>query len=76
MVIVDDSILNRKMLCKLLRAKGHAVEEAEDGLLAIEKIKKRMIDKELDKNYYDFVLMDFVMPNMDGPSATKVILDP
>jgi CheY-like chemotaxis protein len=73
MLIVDDSNMNRKMLCKVLRAKGHAVEEAEDGLLAIEKIKKIMCNEDLDKNHYDFVLMDFIMPNMDGPSATKVI---
>jgi hypothetical protein len=34
--------MNRKMLCKLFRASGSMVEEAEDGLLAIDRVKARM----------------------------------
>ena len=69
LLIVDDSKLNRKMLCKVLRNAGHTCDEAEDGLEAIEKIKERMAIN----STYDAVLMDFVMPNMDGPTATKEI---
>jgi CheY-like chemotaxis protein len=68
-LMVDDSGLNRKLLGKLLRSAGHVVEEAEDGLQAVEVMKTRIgTDKE-----YDIILMDFIMPKMDGPSATKAI---
>jgi CheY-like chemotaxis protein len=72
-LIVDDSNLNRKLLCKLFRTLGHVVEEAEDGLLAIEKVKAKMSSSEANKACYDIILMDFVMPNMDGPTSTKII---
>ena len=78
-LVVDDSSLNRKMLCRVLRTSGHLCDEADDGLSAIEKVKLKMADGSVDslgKNRcYDVILMDFVMPNMDGPTATKVIRD-
>jgi CheY-like chemotaxis protein len=74
LLIVDDSNLNRKMLCKLFRTLGHVIDEAEDGLLAIEKVKAIMSPSEQEnKLFYDIILIDFVMPNMNGPSATRVI---
>ena len=78
-LVVDDSSLNRKMLCRVLRTSGHRCDEADDGLSAIEKVKLKMADGSMDGNgerrCYDVILMDFVMPNMDGPTATKVIRD-
>ena len=38
LLIVDDSGLNRKLLCKSLRAAGHSCDEAADGLLALNKV--------------------------------------
>ena len=76
LLIVDDSYLNRKMLCKVLRGVGHHCEEAEDGLVAIAKVRESMLlaDSGIGK-VYDAILMDFVMPNMGGPQATKMIID-
>jgi CheY-like chemotaxis protein len=65
-LVVDDSRLSRKMLVKLLAAAKHTCEEAEDGLEAVEKVKR-------GERQFDCILMDFVMPNMDGPTATKEI---
>ena len=42
LLIVDDSSLNRKMLRRLLEAQGHVCEEAFDGLIAVDMIKKKI----------------------------------
>jgi signal transduction histidine kinase len=73
-LIVDDSRLCRKMLLKCLRADGHTCFEAEDGLEAIAMVKERISHANGGVGRpYDAVLMDFIMPNMDGPTATKEI---
>jgi CheY-like chemotaxis protein len=73
-LVVDDSAMSRKMLCKILKAAGHVCEEAEDGLIALEKVKKKMSNTAIRcDNEYNTILMDFIMPNMDGPTATKEI---
>lgn len=69
-LIVDDSALNRKLLSKVLHGSGLLCEEAADGLCAIAKVKSKMASK---SGNYDVILMDFVMPNMDGPTATRAI---
>ena len=74
-LVVDDSSLNRKMLCRLLRTAGYTCDEANDGESAVEKVKARIesgIGGEM-KGFYDAILMDFVMPVMDGPTATQAI---
>jgi CheY-like chemotaxis protein len=76
-LVVDDSSLNRKMLCRLLRTAGYKCEEANDGQSAVEKVKARTESGAGtgtgSKGYYDAILMDFVMPIMDGPTATQAI---
>jgi CheY-like chemotaxis protein len=76
-LIVDDSGLNRKMLCRLLRASGYVFDEAEDGLLALNKVKAKMsvAVNGFEKGSFGVILMDYIMPNMDGPTATKAIRD-
>ena len=69
LLIVDDSALNRKMLLKTFRAAGHHCDEAEDGLKAIIKVQEKMGTSD----HYCAILMDFVMPKMDGPTATREI---
>ena len=78
-LVVDDSSLNRKMLCRLLRTAGYICEESNDGQSAVEKVRAR-IESGAEtgggtgsKGYYDAILMDFVMPIMDGPTATQAI---
>jgi CheY-like chemotaxis protein len=80
-LVVDDSKLNRKMLVKSLKTESHSCDEAEDGLEAIRMVTKRSESKtneneSFPSSYcYDAILMDFMMPIMDGPTATKVLRD-
>lgn len=124
-LVVDDSSLNKKMLCRSLRVEGHSCDEAEDGLVALHKVKEKFdlynrlksqlghsstlaavesseLKSQLGQSstldavdasetglcsnhddwhkvkeicgLYDVILMDSVMPNMEGPVATKEIL--
>ena len=73
-LVVDDSRLNRKMLLKCLQKDGHRCTEAVDGLEAVERVKQRMtFSNGGPGSPYDVILMDFIMPNMDGPTAVKEI---
>lgn len=65
-LIVDDAIVARMMLRKILTQAGYEiVGEAGNGLEAIEKYKELKPD---------IVAMDIVMPEMDGIEATKEII--
>jgi CheY-like chemotaxis protein len=65
-LVVDDQATNRAILTFLLEDDGHTVVEAENGLIAVELYEKHDID---------IVLMDVIMPVMDGKEATKKIKD-
>jgi sigma-B regulation protein RsbU (phosphoserine phosphatase) len=56
-LVVDDEALNREMLASLLRRNGLQVIEAEDGLSALAVLERQPID---------LVLLDVMMPNLDG----------
>ena len=69
-LIVDDASSNRKMVRRVLGRSISAADEAEDGLAALYKVTHKM---ERDESLYDVILIDFMMPNMDGPTATRAI---
>lgn len=57
-LVVDDFSTMRRIVRNLLKELGYTnVEEAEDGAVALQKIKG---------GNYDFVVSDWNMPNMDG----------
>lgn len=63
-LLVEDNDINR-LYAKSILKKWHCfIDTAENGLVAIEKIKN---------NFFDVILMDIQMPVMDGYEATKVI---
>ncbi|MDY0077629.1 MAG: response regulator [Bacteroidales bacterium] len=63
-LVAEDQIINRKIVVQLLEKKGWQVDAVENGVLALEAVKK--------KNY-DIILMDVQMPEMDGFDATRGI---
>ena len=66
-LLADDSRLNRELATTLLTEQGHEVLGVNNGVQALEALKK---------DHYDLVLMDVQMPVMDGISATRAIRDP
>ncbi|KAI9099724.1 hypothetical protein DFS34DRAFT_678317 [Phlyctochytrium arcticum] len=64
-LLVEDDITCRKLSSKLLQVFGCAFDVAVDGLDAVERMGVG--------NKYDIVLMDIVMPNLDGVTATNRI---
>ena len=63
-LIVDDEILIRNVIKEYLSLENILYDEAEDGSVAIELCKK---------NNYDCIIMDIMMPKLDGYSAIKEI---
>lgn len=66
-LVVDDAPLNRKMLARVIRGRCLECLEASDGLEAV-----ALVTTGLDNNAAaDVILMDYQMPNMDGPTASS-----
>ena len=63
-LLVEDNEMNRFIAIQSLNFVGCNVTEAENGLIAIDKLKA---------GDFDIVLMDIQMPEMDGVEATKFI---
>jgi signal transduction histidine kinase len=56
-LVVDDTDFNREVMTRILERDGHEVETAEDGREALDK---------LQTGTYDMVLLDVMMPHVDG----------
>lgn len=66
-LLAEDNELNREMITEMLVGAGLTVDCVEDGILCVAAIEK------MDAGYFDFILMDIQMPNMNGFAATKLI---
>ncbi|MCK9203972.1 MAG: response regulator [Bacteroidales bacterium] len=63
-LVVEDNAINLRLITAALTRAGHHVDMATDGSAAIDKFMQ---------NNYDVILMDIMMPVMDGIAATKEI---
>lgn len=61
-LLVEDNEANRLLARSLIEREGHKLDFAENGLLALMKC---------DKKKYDLILMDILMPVMDGVKALR-----
>ena len=66
-LVVEDHMINMEIACELLEMTHAIVETACDGQEAIDKFAESY------EGYYDLILMDVQMPNMDGHVATERI---
>lgn len=66
-LLVEDNELNREIASDILEDEGVIIDTAEDGDIAIEKMKSATEDQ------YDLILMDVQMPHVNGYEATKAI---
>ena len=64
LLIVDDEARIRALIAKYAAFEGYETEEAENGMQAIEKCREK---------HYDLIIMDVMMPELDGFSAVREI---
>ncbi len=63
-LVVEDSATQRKVICRMLAQNGYDITEAGDGYEALAKI-------DVDKP--DLILLDIIMPGIDGYKAMSLI---
>jgi two-component system sensor histidine kinase/response regulator len=63
-LLVEDNHVNAVIARRVLEKEGHHIDQAGDGVAALAA---------LTETYYDLVLMDVQMPNLDGLTATRML---
>jgi two-component system, response regulator, stage 0 sporulation protein F len=64
LLIVEDSWLSRRVICKILKEKGYEILEAASGPEALEILQSKSPD---------CILLDLLMPEMEGREVLKIL---
>ncbi len=56
-LIIDDDMHIRELICIMLEGEGHTVAQAEDGIIGLNMVKE---------GNYDLIITDIIMPNQEG----------
>ena len=72
-LVVEDNVVNQKVVRSMLQRLGHRVFIAENGQVALSTISQRHTNPEQQVSFFRIVLMDIHMPIMDGIECTKYI---
>lgn len=67
LLVVEDMQINQEIVAEILKQTGAMVELVGDGRKCLDRIMEK------EPGYYDMILMDILMPEMDGIEATKKI---
>ena len=65
-LVIDDSLYMRGKICSILRLDGHKILEADNGLKGLQMASA---------NSPDCILLDIIMPGMDGLKIIKSLKD-
>lgn len=60
LLVVDDNVVNRKVLARALEVQGHTVATASNGQQALARLREQADPP------FDLVLLDVIMPELDG----------
>lgn len=66
-LLAEDNELNAEIATEILKEFGFEVEHAKDGVICVDMLQKS------EPGYYDLILMDIQMPNMNGYQAAERI---
>jgi CheY-like chemotaxis protein len=66
-LLAEDNELNAEIAIEILTEAGFEVDHAEDGKICVAMLQQA------EAHYYDVILMDIQMPNLNGYEATKAI---
>ncbi|CAB9509553.1 sensor kinase/phosphatase LuxQ [Seminavis robusta] len=74
-LVAEDAVSSLKMLIRLLERAGHSCVGVENGQEAVNAIEEDIMDMQMKPGHvpFDTVLMDFEMPILKGPAATRKI---
>lgn len=64
LLVVDDALMVRRHVCRTLAPAGYAVDEASDGMEALQALKRAS---------YDLVLLDLEMPRLGGVELLRLL---
>ena len=68
-LVAEDNAVNQKLVRRILEKRGLEVEVADDGAAAV----RRALDARDEQRIHDLVLMDMLMPVVDGYEATRML---